>query len=127
MAIFVEMKKALTYVCIFLLLSVTAGKSLLYVNYLLQKKYIAAYLCENRNKPVLDCEGKCFLNKVMDEAGEQEKKINLNLESEAGLVTETDSDFLFDISLPSRKTTSYFSFQSNPLTGYLSAVFQPPA
>ncbi len=38
-----------------------------YANY----DYIANELCENRNKPILDCNGVCYLNKMILESSTQ--------------------------------------------------------
>ena len=40
--------------------------------YQINKTYIARVLCENRDKPILNCNGKCFLAKKLKE--QQEKK-----------------------------------------------------
>lgn len=34
-----------------------------YLEYAINKGYIAAYLCENKESPELKCEGKCYLRK----------------------------------------------------------------
>lgn len=47
------------------------------VEYTLNKAYIAQTLCENKNKPELQCEGKCHLAKEItkaNDAGEKENK-----------------------------------------------------
>jgi hypothetical protein len=38
----------------------------------LNKRYIAANLCENRAKPQLNCCGKCYLGKQLKKAGDDE-------------------------------------------------------
>ena len=40
--------------------------------YQINKTYIARVLCENRDKPILNCNGKCFLAKKLKE--QQDKK-----------------------------------------------------
>jgi len=47
------------------------------VEYTLNKAYIAQTLCENKDKPELQCEGKCHLAKELtkaNDAGEKESK-----------------------------------------------------
>ena len=39
-------------------------------------EYIIKELCENKDKPELNCKGKCFLKKKMAQADESEKKTN---------------------------------------------------
>ncbi len=36
-----------------------------YVEYAVNKSYIVQYLCENRDKPRLKCDGKCYLAKQL--------------------------------------------------------------
>ena len=37
-------------------------------SYFANKAYIAAVLCENKDKPQLECEGKCYLKKQLSKA-----------------------------------------------------------
>ncbi len=39
-----------------------------YLEYALNKKFIAQQLCENRMRPALNCEGRCYLNKRLAQA-----------------------------------------------------------
>ncbi|RQP18770.1 hypothetical protein [Parapedobacter defluvii] len=40
----------------------------------LNRPYIAEYLCINKDKPMLHCDGKCYLARKLKEAEEKEKK-----------------------------------------------------
>ena len=40
----------------------------------LNQSYIAEYLCINKDKPMLHCDGKCYLARKLKEAEEKEKK-----------------------------------------------------
>ena len=44
-----------------------------YIYYLLNKDYIAQNLCENNDKPELQCEGKCHLTKQLKKNSQKEK------------------------------------------------------
>ncbi|RZK83027.1 MAG: hypothetical protein EOO92_00635 [Pedobacter sp.] len=64
-------------IAIFLLLAlVSANLSGLFIfaEFKINQKYIAATLCDNRSKPELQCNGKCYLMKKMKDALEKEKK-----------------------------------------------------
>jgi hypothetical protein len=67
------MQKLTAIFLIFALLSVGFSKCFIYVGFIINKNYIAASLCENRNKPQLHCKGKCFLMKKIKQAEEKEK------------------------------------------------------
>ena len=44
--------------------------------YRVNQDYIAKNLCENRDKPMLDCNGQCYLAKQLKAAKEKEQKSN---------------------------------------------------
>ncbi|MEY2922536.1 hypothetical protein [Flavobacterium sp.] len=48
------------------------------IDYLVNYKYISTVLCENKDKPKLNCCGKCHLKKELAKASEGEKPIQSN-------------------------------------------------
>lgn len=68
------MKKALSILLAFCMLShalVNVGIGLYYD---LNKTYISQKLCENRNNPAMHCNGHCYLSKQLKKAEEGENK-----------------------------------------------------
>jgi hypothetical protein len=63
---------AITLLCA--LISSNLSSLFVYAEFKSNQKYIAASLCENRNKPELNCQGKCYLMKKLKEAEDKEKK-----------------------------------------------------
>jgi hypothetical protein len=59
---------------IIIALSVFA-QGIVVINYYINKAYIAQKLCENRTRPMLNCDGKCVLAKKLA-AQEKEQKDN---------------------------------------------------
>jgi hypothetical protein len=47
---------------------------LLYLDFEIRREYIVANLCENRTRPQLHCDGKCYLAKRIASLDEQEKR-----------------------------------------------------
>jgi len=45
-----------------------------YVNYYVNYTYISENLCENKDKPEMECHGKCHLEKTIKKAEEEESK-----------------------------------------------------
>jgi hypothetical protein len=45
-----------------------------YVNYYVNYTYISENLCENKDKPMMECNGKCHLEKTIKKAEEEESK-----------------------------------------------------
>jgi hypothetical protein len=62
----------------FLLLTIMLVKMcivpIIYLDYQLRKDFIIATLCENRNRPQLHCDGKCYLAKKIEDAKKQEQR-----------------------------------------------------
>ncbi|MBS1637953.1 MAG: hypothetical protein JST26_18720 [Bacteroidetes bacterium] len=104
-----------------------SAKSLIYLHYELNKKEIAANICENRMKPKSCCEGKCYLNK---ELSKEEKRQN---DVPASLKDKTEK--------PSRQTTFKanmnslgvfiqtirFLYPTPSASFYFADIFHPPA
>jgi hypothetical protein len=67
------MRKLTAIFLIFALLSVGFSRYFIYAGFVINKNYIAASLCENRNKPQLHCKGNCFLMKKIKQAQQSEK------------------------------------------------------
>lgn len=47
---------------------------MIYLDFELRRDYISRNLCENRNKPLLNCNGKCYLSKKIAAAQEEEER-----------------------------------------------------
>lgn len=45
-----------------------------YLDYELRKDYIVATFCENKSRPQLHCDGKCYLAKRVAQAAKQEQR-----------------------------------------------------
>jgi hypothetical protein len=59
---------------IFLLLAQIFSKWIVVADYSINKKFIAEKLCENRDKPKLQCSGKCQLAKKLAAEEDQNNK-----------------------------------------------------
>jgi hypothetical protein len=69
-----SMLRSLTaIVLIFTVLAANFSKHFIYAGFEFNRQYIATTLCENIDKPMLNCKGKCFLAKKIKEAEEKEK------------------------------------------------------
>jgi len=47
---------------------------LLYLDFEIRREYIINNLCENKNQPQMNCDGKCYLAKRIASLDEQEKR-----------------------------------------------------
>ena len=72
--IFAEMIRRITaLILILIVLTANFTKLFIYAGFDLNQKYIASVLCENRDKPLMNCNGKCYLMKKIQQAEEKEK------------------------------------------------------
>lgn len=49
------------------------------IEYSIQYKFISEELCENVDKPEMDCQGSCYLNKQFKKVNEESKKEEQNI------------------------------------------------
>ncbi len=69
------MFKGITTICLLVtVLFSNTTRWLVYAEFNLNRTYIESTLCENRDRPELDCRGKCVLKKKLQQAEEREKK-----------------------------------------------------
>lgn len=74
-------KASLHLILVLLILLNGMGHTLIQVQFYLDREQITALYCVNTNKPELQCEGKCELNKRLSEANdESENKAEITLE-----------------------------------------------
>lgn len=66
------MKKILTYTFILLYLTAMVKPVLPVLEYVLNQDYIAEVLCINKDKPMLNCDGKCYLAQMIKEQQEKD-------------------------------------------------------
>jgi hypothetical protein len=101
------------------------------VDYALNKEYISKNLCENRNKPKMNCNGKCHLMKQLKKASADvpsdgnTTKGNANQEEN---VVHVSSTFQFNIQhLSCNIGCNYLHTFSHKLpSSYLKDIFHPP-
>ncbi|MBG6236021.1 hypothetical protein IWX76_002602 [Pedobacter sp. CAN_A7] len=66
-------RSSIAFLLIFTTLTANLSQYFVYVGFEFNKNYIATVLCVNRDKPVLQCNGKCYLSKRLKQAAEKEK------------------------------------------------------
>jgi hypothetical protein len=100
-------------------------------HYQLNKEYIARVLCENRDKPDLHCDGKCYLAKRLK--AQQDKLDKETIERvyhtpAVQLFCESDVYFIFTVHRgdPNHKSP-LVNYLLSSYSAFLSSVFQPPA
>ena len=98
----------------------TSMKSIIVFSYLYNKEYITTVLCENKAKPQMACNGKCYLYKQIKQQEEKENTLPINIAKDIkGFVLFCSSMIL---ELPSLTS----DFNSIVLTLYKLRFYYPP-
>lgn len=99
------------------------NKVIIYAEYIANKNFISQTLCENKNDPEKDCQGKCQLKKSMEK---EEKKNEVPTKVETAFYI---SDFPETLQRQPSKgspspSLSYYSLQYSLLLA--ASIFHPP-
>jgi hypothetical protein len=109
------------------MLSPILAKLFVYAEFKSNQAYIAAALCENRDRPELNCEGKCYLMKKLKAAEDKEKKQENQAQKKASVdlffVEETVGPVLV-ITIPAQKKASAQKFS---LPEFDREIAHPPS
>lgn len=104
---------------------------LLYLDFEIRRNYIVANLCENRNRPQLNCNGKCYLAKRIADAKKQEER-QAEKEYMASLIyqvmnVQNEPSFFSEIALSDHPIKRLFNY-SAPCQSLLliDDIFHPP-
>jgi len=104
---------------------------LLYLDFEIRRDYIIANLCENRNKPQLKCNGKCYLAKRLAAAQKQEQKqAEQDYVSKLLLLPMDMKRFEIQFQTPQLLKIKQVTYQFLPgaiPSSLVSGVFHPPA
>ncbi|UKJ08779.1 hypothetical protein [Solitalea lacus] len=68
------MKKLLSIVLMMAILLQTFSNLVIVSSYEVNKGFISTYLCENKDKPKLHCNGQCYLMKKLKKAAQEEEQ-----------------------------------------------------
>ena len=95
-----------------------------YANY----DYIATELCENRNKPILDCNGICYLNKMIEKNNSQSNNgivVPLNMD-DYPISTLDFYKYVYSFQGEFKEVSNLFYTKHFVIKDYHNAIFRPP-
>jgi len=119
------LQRVTAYLLIFSLATVNFSRFFVVAGFELNRNYIAANLCENRDKPAVHCDGKCYFAKKMKQADDKqasdERQSQKSLFQEVFVISSTDMQF----------HTSLLQVIDTPYDDCLpptpaAVIFQPP-
>ncbi|WP_229201787.1 hypothetical protein [Arsenicibacter rosenii] len=97
--------------------------------YQLNKDYIARVLCENRDKPQLHCDGKCYLAKRLKEQQDKQDKETAERVQKLPVVqlfSDALTTFVFQVPHLSHIPSPPAGYAGACLAGYPGEPLQPP-
>lgn len=118
---------AIGYIALLMLVKMLA-MPIVYLEYALNKEYIAANLCENKDKPAMHCSGKCQLKKQLAKASETGDAQNQKgaTQMPPADYCEEINPYSFSVIIP--VAPSFVPYQAGSFpAGYKANVFHPPA
>jgi len=105
------LKRTIAFLIILSLISAHFSKLYVFAGFELNRSYIAEKLCINKNKPELNCHGKCFLMKKLAETEKKQESERTaqqkNLFQE--IATLANSRFKFNTQLLAEINTPFIS------------------
>lgn len=117
--------KGLSIFFTFLYLAAMAKPVLPVFEYVINQDYIAEYLCVNKDRPMLNCNGKCYLSKMLQEE-QNEKQQNLPAidlkEYPIGFV----EILLLDLHVKSHKKNGLPHLSVEEPRQFIDSIFHPP-
>jgi hypothetical protein len=123
------LKRGLAILLLFALISTNFSQLLVYAGFSANQKYIVAKLCENKNRPWMHCNGKCYLMKKIRQARENEQKQAVKdylSRLDSSLVTEPIKfDYIFKTGAVITATLPLMP-DARYQESFHSRIFQPP-
>ena len=121
------MKKIIAIVALIGIMLQTFSQVVVLAHYYVHKDYIAKNLCENRDKPMMHCDGKCCLKKKLAKQGKEQAPSPTNNKSEQ-VVTLFFSNTCYEIRPLTILSEANHFFNRNDLRtcAFQGSVFHPP-
>lgn len=121
-----NLKSVLPFCMVCVLLLNNFSRYFMNIAFTLNQPYLAKNSCENRNKPNLHCNGKCFLRKKIIQAQQKEQNNNVenlkNQYKEALIYQKSFLSLLYPIALKIFYPSLHF-----PLQHFTFPIFHPPS
>lgn len=119
------MKNLLIISLLILFLSLSLSKTIVFINYQLNIEFIKKELCENKDKPQMKCNGKCYLNKQVKKAEPNPKHLpeSLKQKDELKIIGNRELDgIIYEKDL----VHIFFIYNQNILSFLYKSIFIPP-
>lgn len=101
------------------------SKQIIFIDYLLNKQYIATVLCENKSVPQKHCNGKCHLKKELERDSRQQGGDSQKSKNAAEEFFYKGDTSLLTLTLGNSKDIFYRYIGKNS-DGIFESIFRPP-
>jgi len=120
------MRKVNAYFLLVIVTMFTFSQFAIVINFLANQEFIAQNLCENIEKPELECHGKCYLTKKLKE-DEKQKGNDKIVQTEVILFVDHKSiEIVSEQFFITQQEKSYFKLLEKKVNGFSSDIFHPP-
>jgi len=94
--------------------------------YQLNKKFVAEKLCENKSRPKMHCNGKCYLNKQLEKSAEEQSSNKLAPIKLQNLEYIVEAFFTINTTYRYSAINHFPISHTNIVNGFHSSIFHPP-
>ena len=119
------MRKTKSYFLLIIVTLFTFSQFGIVVNFLSNQEFIAKNLCENIDKPELECNGKCYLMKKLKE-DEKQKGGDKVASTELILFMDFKSVEIVEKKCFTEQKKTYFNLLEKKTNSFSSEIFHPP-
>lgn len=120
------MERLKAYFLLVIVTVFTFSQFAIVINFLANQEFIAQNLCENIEKPELECHGKCYLTKKLKE-DEKQKGNDTIVQGEVILFVDSKSiEIVSEHFFITEREKSYFNLLEKRVIGFSSDIFHPP-
>lgn len=122
------MKKLVAILAIIGILLQTFSQVVIVAEYWANKDFIAKNLCENRDKPLMHCNGKCCLKKKLAKEGKDQAPSPRSQKNEQ-VINLFCNENKFEIKpfLFTSVSVTHYSYNELETLGFHHSVFHPPS
>ena len=121
--------KIFLLVMVGMLFSNSLIKGALFVNYLVNQAEITKQFCENKDKPKMNCNGKCHLAKQFAKQDKQEKSTSETQKFKVEtleITAQIPTTIAFIYPIKSVELANYYAFSEARSDAHLMEIFHPP-
>lgn len=120
-------RRFITYLFLFAFVLHASSRILIYFDFWLNQDFIAQNLCENKDKPQMECNGKCHLKKELKKDDERKEKENKQQVEDILFVNNaTTTHFSFNSCFFIEKEQNFAFVLHQKTKSFSSSIFHPP-